>query len=303
MPSPESHSSRTGFAFAVAAYFAWGIFPVYFRAMKQVPAAEILAHRILWSAVFLSLLVTAGGRWPQLVAALRSWRRFGIYLISTALITSNWLLYIWTVNSGHVLQGSLGYFITPLVNVLLGVLFLGERLRKRQAAAFALAAAGVLILVVRVGTVPWLALGLGLSFGGYGLVRKKGNIDPVIGLLIETLLLAPVAAALIAIRAADRTGWLGVEAKTTVLLLLAGVVTALPLIWFAHGVRRLRLSTMGLIQYISPTMQFLGAVFLFHEPFTRPHAIAFACIWLALGLYTADALTAASPAIEVEPLD
>ena len=303
MPAPESNSPRTGFAFALAAYLTWGLFPIYFRAMRQVPAAEILAHRILWSAVFLSLLVTAGGRWPQLIAALTPLRRLGIYLLSTALITSNWLLYIWTVNTGHVLQGSLGYFITPLVNVLFGAVFLGERLRKRQAAAFALAAAGVLVLAVRVGAVPWLALALAFSFGGYGLVRKKGNIDPVIGLLIETLLLAPVAAALIATRAVAHTGWLGAGTKTTVLLLLAGVVTAMPLIWFAHGVRSLRLSTMGLIQYVSPTLQFLGAVFLFHEPFTRPHAIAFACIWIALALYTADALTAASPAPEVPPLD
>ena len=301
MPASESRSPRTGFAFALAAYLSWGVFPLYFRALRQVPAPEILAHRIVWSAVFLALLVTATRRWREVAAELRPARRIGVYALSTSLITTNWLLYIWAVTHGHVLEASLGYFITPLINVLLGVLLLREHIPKRQAAAFALAGAGVLVLVVRLGTIPWLALALAFSFGAYGLVRKKAHIDPVVGLLIETLLVAPAAAALIGLRAAAHTGFLGADARTTVLLLAAGLVTALPLIWFAHGVRTLRLSTMGLIQYVSPTLQFFCAVVLFHEPFTRAHAVAFSCIWLGLVLYSAQAFSA--PAADVQPLD
>ena len=297
-------SPRTGFAYALAAYLAWGVFPLYFKALKQVPPPEILAHRIVWSAVFLALLVTVQGRWQQVAAAVRPARRLAVYALSTALVTTNWLLYIWAVTTGRVLEASLGYFITPLVNVLLGVLLLREHLQKRQVAAFALAGAGVLVLVVRLGTIPWLALALAASFGGYGLVRKKAGIDPVVGLLIETLLVAPAAATLLVLRAATHTGALGADARTTALLLVAGLVTALPLIWFAHGVRSLRLSTMGLIQYVSPTLQFLCAVVLFHEPFTRAHAIAFSCIWLGLVLYSTQAFSASSPAAaEVAPLD
>lgn len=297
MPEPES--PRVGFAFALAAYLAWGVFPLYFKALKQVPPTEILAHRVVWSAVFLAGLVTATGRWSEVAAALRPARRIGVYALSTLLITTNWILYIWAVTTGRVLEASLGYFMTPLLNVLLGVLLLREHFPRRQLAAFALAFGGVLVLVVRLGTIPWLALALAASFGGYGLVRKKARIDPVVGLLVETLLLAPAGAALIGLRAAAHTGWLGADARTTVLLLLAGVVTALPLIWFAHGVRSLRLSTMGLIQYVSPTLQFLCAVVIFHEPFTRAHAIAFSCIWLGLALYSAQALHAQAPV----PLD
>jgi len=304
VPAPASRSPRKGLAFALAAYLAWGVFPLYFKALKQVPAPEILAHRIVWSAIFLALLVTVAGRWREVVAALRPARRVWVYALSTSLVTCNWLLYIWAVTSGQVLEASLGYFINPLVNVLLGVLLLHEHLQKRQAAAFALAGAGVLVLVVRLGTVPWLALALAFSFGGYGLVRKKANIDPVVGLLIETLLLAPAAAVLIGVRAATHTGFLGADLRTTSLLLASGLVTALPLIWFAHGVRTLRLSTMGLLQYVSPTLQFLCAVVLFHEPFTRAHAIAFSCIWLGLVLYSVQAFASSVPAAgTVPPLD
>ena len=300
MLAPDSRSPRSGFAYALSAYLAWGIFPLYFKAIRQVPAPEILAHRIVWSAIFLALLVTASGRWREVAAAVRPTRRIGVYALSTALVSTNWLLYIWAVTTGRVLEASLGYFINPLVNVLLGVLLLREHLQKRQAAALLLAAAGVLVLVARLGTIPWLALALAFSFGGYALVRKKARIDPVVGLLIETLLLAPAAAALIVLRGLEHTGFLGSDARTTTLLLLAGVITAVPLIWFAHGVRTLRLSTMGLIQYVSPTLQFLCAVAVFHEPFTRAHAIAFSCIWLGLVLYSTQAFRRPT---EVAPLD
>jgi chloramphenicol-sensitive protein RarD len=274
----------------VAAYVAWGVFPLYFKGLVGVPPLEILAHRVVWSAVLLAVLVLVRRRGGEYRRAFTSSRSAGIYVLSTALVSCNWLLYIWGVTSGHVLEASLGYFVTPLVNVLLGMFFLGERLRPRQVVAVAMAAAGVLVLVVRLGTVPWLALGLAASFGGYGLVRKKAGLDPVVGLLVETSLVAPFGAALIVGRTLAGTGHLCSSPLVTALLLLAGVVTALPLIWFAHGVRGLPLSTMGLIQYVSPTLQFTCAVLLFHERFTAAHAASFGCIWAALALYSLDAV-------------
>jgi len=289
LEAPPSPSARRGFAFALAAYLFWGVFPLYFKALRAVDAPEILAHRVVWSAAFLAVLVTLQRRWKEYARAFGSRRSVGIYALSTTLVTINWLLYIWAVVSGHVLDASLGYFINPLVNVLLGAVFLRETLRPRQVMAVGLAAAGVVLLVLRVGRFPWLAVALALSFGGYGLVRKKARIDPVVGLLVETTLIAPLAAALIGLRAWDGTGALGRDFVTTALLLLAGVLTAVPLIWFAHGVRNLRLATMGIIQYLAPTLQFLIAVAVFHEPFTSAHTVAFSFIWSSLAIYTWDA--------------
>jgi chloramphenicol-sensitive protein RarD len=257
--------------------------------MRAVDAPEILAHRVAWSAVFLAGLVTLQRRWPEFVRAYGSLRSIGTYALSTAFVTINWLLYIWAVVTDHVLDASLGYFMNPLVNVLLGAMFLRETLRPRQMMAVTLASLGVLLLVLRVGHFPWLALTLAFSFGSYGLVRKWAGIDPVVGLLVETSLIAPLALGLIAWRAWQGTGGLGRDPTTTTLCLLAGVITAVPLIWFAHGVRNLRLATMGLVQFVTPTLQFLFAVLLFHEPFTASHAVAFGCIWGSLVIYTADA--------------
>lgn len=283
-------SARSGVRSALGAYLVWGAFPLYFKALKGVPPLEILAHRILWSAVFLSGLATVSGRWPEYLETLRSRRRLAAYGLSTALITGNWLLYIWAVDAGHVLEASLGYFVNPLVNTLLGVLFLRERLRRTQAAALALAALGTSVFVVRLGAFPWLALALAFTFGTYGLVRKKADADPIVGLLVETSVLAAPAALLIGARALGGGGGLRGDASTAVLLLLAGVITAVPLIGFARGVRALRLSTMGLLQYLTPTLQFLAAVLLYREPFTGAHAASFGLIWASLALYTADAL-------------
>jgi len=286
--APSPPDARHGFAYAFAAYAAWGVFPLYFKALHGIDAPEILAHRVAWSAVFLAALVSAQGRWKEYARAFRSVRSIAIYALSTALVTTNWLFYIWSVVTGHVLDASLGYFMNPLVNVLLGFLFLGETLRPRQAMAVGLAALGVILLVLRVGRFPWVALSLAFSFGGYGLVRKRAAIEPITGLLVETSLIAPLALGLIGVRAWHGTGALGRDVGTTVLLLLAGVITAVPLIWFAHGVRNLRLATMGLIQFMTPTLQFLFAVLLFHEPFTTAHGVAFGCIWGSLAIYTAD---------------
>jgi chloramphenicol-sensitive protein RarD len=213
-----------------------------------------------------------------------------VYLVSTALISSNWLLYIWAVNSGHILDASLGYFINPLINVLLGVGFLRERLGKFQGAAVALAASGVVALAIHQGSLPWISLVLAVTFALYGLARKRAHIDPVAGLLIETSILMPFASLYLGLQAARGAGIFGASPSITALLLSTGGVTATPLIWFAIGVRTLRLSTMGLIQYVSPTIQFLLAVGVYREQFSMAHGVAFAFIWVGLAMYTWDAL-------------
>jgi chloramphenicol-sensitive protein RarD len=296
-PSPRPADGKgRGFAAALFAYLAWGVFPIYFKALRGVSAPQILAHRIVWSLALLAVIVTAQRRWREFAAAFRG-RALGAFAATTALISANWLLYIWSVNAGRVLEASLGYFVNPLVNVVLGVLFLRERLTRLQGVAVALAAAGVLALVVRLGSFPWVSLTLAASFGLYGLVRKKARIDAIVGLLVETALLAPVAGIYLLVLAGRGTGAFGTAgASTTLLLALAGVVTAVPLIAFAVGIRTLRLSTMGLIQYVAPTGQFLLAVALYREPFTSAHALAFGLIWTSLALYTFDALRSTRPA-------
>ncbi len=295
--SPPDPRAR-GFAFGLAAYLAWGLFPIYFKAVRSVPPIEVLAHRVVWSAAFLAALVSWQGRWGEFGAALAP-RKLRPYLLSTALISANWLIFIWAVGAGRVLESSLGYFVNPLVSVLLGSLFLRERLSRYQLAAVSLAALGVLALVVKLGSLPWVSLTLAMSFGLYGLVRKKARIDAVVGLLVETALLAPISLGFLLALAWRGTGTFGATPGTTALLAGSGVLTALPLIWFAIGIRTLRLSTMGVLQYVAPTGQFLLAVALYRERFTPAHAVAFACIWTSLGVYTWDALRAHRAAREL----
>jgi chloramphenicol-sensitive protein RarD len=290
---PTTPARSGGLAWAVAAYLGWGLFPLYFRLLAGIPPLEILAHRVIWSAGFLVLLLTALSRWKAVVALVRAPRKLGLLAASAVLLSFNWLIFIWAVNAGHVLDSSLGYFINPLVNVLLGVLFLRERLTRPQVAAVGLAAAGVLALVVRAGHVPWVSLSLAATFGGYGLLRKVGGVDAVAGLFVETLILAPAAGGWLAWLARAGTGHFAAGGRQALLLAAAGAVTAVPLIWFALGVQRLRLATVGLLQYISPSMQFAVAVFAFGETFTAAHGLAFGCIWVSLAIYSADALQAA----------
>jgi chloramphenicol-sensitive protein RarD len=282
-----------GLAYALAAYLTWGGMAVYIKALAPVPPLEILAHRVAWSVVFLFGLLVARRRLGLLAHA----REVPWHLAaSTLLIAANWLVFIWAVGAGRLLEASLGYYVNPLVNVLLGVLFLGERLSRRQLAAVALAGAGVAAMVLRLGGLPWVALALALSFGLYGLVRKRSGLDAAAGLLAETALLAPPAVAYLALLAARGSGAFGREAGQSLLLAAAGVITAVPLVWFALGVQRLRLSTLGLVQYLSPTVQFLLAVLLYGEPFTAAHAAAFGCIWAGLALFSWDALRPRAPA-------
>ncbi len=292
-----------GLLYALAAYLAWGLFPAYFHALRQVPPLEVLAHRVVWSALLLfAFLAWRGGLRAAVVAALPA-RRLAVLGATTLLISANWLIFIWAVSTGRVLAASLGYFVTPLVNVLLGVLFLRESLGRWQLLAVLLAGAGVLWLLLGHGTSLWVSLTLALTFGLYGLVRKAARIDAVGGLFVETALLAPAALAYLAARAAAGTGAMGSSPGVSALLGLAGVITVLPLVWFAIGVQRLRLSTMGLVQYLTPSGQFVLAVAVYREPFTHDHAVTFACIWVSLAIYSLDALLSRRAVVPEPPLD
>ena len=282
-------SRSRGLAYALLAYTAWGVFPIYFKALVGVPALEVLAHRILWSLLLLAVVAPLVGRFATTLHALSREKRLTV-LASATLLAANWLTYIWAVQAGRVLEASVGYFVNPLVSVLLGVLVLRERLRRTQVLAIALAGLGVVALVIRLRALPWLPLTLALTFGLYGLLRKQAGVDAVGGLLAETILLAAPALALVFLRARAGVAAFGRDLPTSLLLVAAGPVTTVPLVWFALGVQRLRLSTVGILQYVTPTLQFLLAVALYHEPFGSAHAVAFGFIWSALALYTWDAL-------------
>lgn len=287
--APSDERTR-GLLLAFAAYGTWGFFPIYFKALGGLPALEILAHRIPWSALFMAGWVAAQGRWRDAGRAFRDPATLRVLLASTTLIAFNWGVYVWSVNAGRIVEASLGYFINPLVNVLLGALFLGETLSRPSRWAVGLATAGVLVLAVHVGTVPWLPLSLALSFGTYGLLRKRAAVDASVGLLVEMALLAPVATAFLAWLGARGQGAFGTGTRITLLLMAGGVVTALPLVWFGLAVHRLRLATLGFVQYLTPSTQLLLAVWLYGEPFGRPHAVAFGLIWTSLAIYSAEAL-------------
>jgi chloramphenicol-sensitive protein RarD len=292
--APPPHSARdvrVGVVYGIITYLAWGLVPLYFKLIAHVPSLYVLAHRVVWSVVFLAIVLAVQRRFGELRAAVRSRRLVLTLLASSALVAGNWLSFIYAISSGHVLQASLGYFILPLVAVLLGMTFLRERLRPWQAAALALATVGVFVLAVAQGAVPWVSLTMAITFAFYGLLRKIAPVSPLIGLAIETTLLLPFALLVVAwqVRTDAATLWVG---WTFPLLMAAGVVTAVPLLWFATAARRLRLATMGFLQYIAPSCQFALAVFLYDEPFTTAHAVSFACIWTALVLYSVDAFRA-----------
>ncbi len=289
MTTLANRQQSNGVAAAAAAYLIWGLFPLYFHALQGVPAGEVLAHRVAWSALFMAALVTLLRRWPSVLVQLRRPGALPTLTLSALLISTNWLVYIWAVQSERVLEASLGYFITPLVSVLLGVVFLHEPLSRRQLAAVALAGAGVLAMLLWVGKVPVVALTLAASFGLYGLVRKRLAVDAIAGLLAEVVVLAPLALAWLCWLAWRGESHFLLSPTATALLTLTGVVTAVPLLLFAVGVRRLTLSTVGLLLYVNPTTQFALAVWRFDEPFTAAHAIAFGCIWGSLALYSSEA--------------
>ena len=283
-----------GIVYATLAFFCWGIFPLYFHALGEVPAMEILAHRMLWSLLFLVVVLSARRQWRWLPQTLRRPRVLASFAASAVLLSANWFVYIWSVNNGHVIDSSLGYFINPLVNVLLGVLVLKEKLRRAQWAAIALAAAGVLWLTWSAGQVPWIALILGITFGAYGLLRKTAALAALEGLSLETMMLFPLALCYVVwLTAHGQNTFVNSESDATRwLLAAAGPITAVPLLLFAAGARRIPMAALGLLQYLSPTMQALLGVWVFHEAFPPARLAGFVIIWAALALYVAEGLWA-----------
>jgi chloramphenicol-sensitive protein RarD len=278
-----------GGLYAAAAFGSWGVLPLYFHVLKHVPPLELLSHRIVWSVVLLAGLLTLAGRWRGVLAALRDPRTRLMLAGSTLFICANWLTFIWAVSAERVMEISLGYYINPLVNVVLGVLVLRERLSTAQGVAVALAAVGVANLAFQTAGLPWPSLVVALSFGFYGLIRKTTNVESIEGLFLETLLMGPFALAFLLWLGAAGTGsFTAAGPGQAALLMAAGVATSLPLIWFTSGARRISYIAVGFFQYLAPTGHFLLAVFAFGEPFSVEHAITFACIWTALAIFSVD---------------
>ena len=283
--------ARAGLYAAVAAFVIWGLFPLYLKPLADVPALQVMAHRVVWCCLLVFAWLALRGELGAVRAALANPGTRIRLMASATLISVNWLIYVWAVGNDHVVDASLGYFINPLLNVVLGVFVLHERLNRAQWIAVGLAAVGVVYLAVVTGRPPWIAISLALSFGFYGLLRKVVAVDSVPGLAAETLLLSPFAIALLAWAELSGNGAFGhAGAVTNALLLGSGLVTALPLALFAFGARLIPFSTLGLLQYLGPTLQFLIGVFVFHEPFPAARAVGFVMIWSALAIYAADGL-------------
>lgn len=278
-----------GMLYAAAAYAAWGLFPVYFKALQSIAPTEILMHRMLWSLLFLAMVIAWRRQWAWLGDVVRRPKVLAGFAASAVLLSSNWFIYIWAVNNDRVVDASLGYFINPLFNVLLGFLILRERLRPVQWTAVALAAAGVAWLTWQGGQLPWVALTLAVTFGLYGLLRKTAALGALEGLALETLLLFPLALAYLDVLTLQgKNGFAGAPLSLQLLLAAAGPITAIPLLLFAAGARRIPLSVLGLLQYIGPTLQLLLGVWLYHEPFGGGRMFGFALIWGALAVYSLE---------------
>lgn len=289
--TPKNEDSMSGFFFALTAYLLWGFLPLYMKAMAHIPPVEVIAHRVVWSVPIALAVIAVLGRTAELRAALRSPRMLAMGALTAALISVNWGIYVWAIGSGHALDAALGYYINPLFSIFLGAVLLGERIRPAQGVAIALAAVAVAVLTWEAGRLPVVALGLTLSWGFYAFLKKWLPIGPNQGFTLEVLILLPLALAYI--------GWLSVAGGghfmagvgwDTALLFGCGLVTAGPLMIYANGAKRLRLSTIAIMQYIAPTMIFLTAVFLFDEPFSAVKMAAFALIWAALVIYTLSML-------------
>jgi chloramphenicol-sensitive protein RarD len=285
---------RPGLAFGLGAYALWGLFPLYFPLLEPAGGLEIVAHRVVWSLVFVALLLTVLRSWARVRSVVADRRALLILVGAAMAVSANWLIFVYGVNSGQVVETSLGYFINPLLSVLLGVVVLGERLRRPQWGAVAIAAAGVAVLTVDNGRPPWIALGLAVTFGLYGLLKKLVRVEAAPGLLLETAIAVVPAVAFLAVLHAHGEGTAG-NAGTGHLLLLAGsgVLTAVPLLLFAGATSRIPLSTVGLLQYLTPSMQLAIGVFVYGEPMPTLRLVGFAIVWLALAVFTVDSLRAA----------
>ena len=284
-PDIATRRARAGLFYGLAAYGLWGIMPVYFKWLQAVPSIDIVAHRIVWSLVALVVLVSVVKAWGEVRAALASRRMLALLFVTALLIGINWLLYVYAINSGHILAGSLGYYLNPLANILLGRFILKERLTRLQWAAVAIAAAGIAVLAAGALGTLWISLGLCFSFATYGLLRKIISVDSLAGLTVETMLLFPLALGWLLMGGAEGRPMLGLNETETALLMAAGIVSTVPLLCFTAAARRLAYSTVGMLQFIAPTLQFALAVAVFGEAFTSAHAIAFGCIWAALFIY------------------
>ena len=290
---PKNEDSRAGFLYALAAYVLWGFLPLYMKALADVPPAEVIAHRVLWSLPIALGVIVWLGRTADLRQALRTPRMLGMGAVTAALISVNWGIYVWSIGAGYALEAALGYYINPLFSVLLGRLVLKEPLTRAQCAAIALAAAAVLVLTLEAGRLPLVALGLTVSWGAYAYLKKSLPIGPNQGFTLEVMLLAPFAVGyLVWLQAQGQGHFLQGVGRDDVLLIGTGLVTAVPLMIYANGAKRLRLSTIAMMQYIAPTMIFLIAVFVFGEPFGTARLIAFPMIWVALVMYTVSSLRA-----------
>jgi len=299
MPAPSTETSppvdavresRIGLAYGLAAYISWGLAPAYYKLLGDVTPIQILAHRVFWSAIFLVPLLAHRRLWGAVRRALSTRKTFLTLFVSTIMISTNWFTFIYSVSTNQVVQAALGYYMNPLVVVLLGVVFLKERLRLWQIVSLSLAAASVVILTIAQGGLPVISLILAVSFAVYGYLRKTVDAGPMVGLFIETLILLPVAIALMVWNSLSHGPWR--SSATYGILACAGIITAVPLLWFANAAKRLRLATMGLLQYLAPTGSFLLAVIFFHEPFTPMQRVAFPMIWLALAVYSIDSYRA-----------
>ncbi len=288
--TPAEHP-RSGFVLGLLAYALWGVLPIYFKAIEVLPAPDIVAHRVLWSLPFLAVLIALSRGWSKVRSAIARPRTVGILLVTALLIGGNWLLYVYAVTSGHILAASFGYYLNPLANVLLGRFVLHERLSRLQWTAVALAAAGISVLAAGALGQLWLSLSLCATFALYGLLRKIVAADAVTGLMIETAILFPIALLWLAWRYSEGAAVFGTSELLTALLLLAGIVSTTPLLLFTAAAKRLQYSTLGMLQFIAPTLQFLIAVF-YGERVTLAHAIAFPAIWIALALYVSALLRA-----------
>jgi chloramphenicol-sensitive protein RarD len=286
-------SSSRGVGYAAAAYVIWGLFPLYWKLLQGIPALELIGHRVVWSCVMLAVIVLLSGRWREFLSAARDGRALGIYATAGVLIAVNWLVYIWGVTHGFIVETSLGYFINPLVSILLGVFVLHERLRVGQWISIALAAVGVLYLGFAYGSLPWLSLTLACTFGLYGLVKKKAPLGAVYGLALETILLfLPAAAYLAYVDRSSGGAFMQMGIGTDALLIGGGIVTTIPLLLFAAAAQKIRLSLMGLLQYVAPTLQFLVGVFVYKEPFSHKQLIGFTIVWVALAMSAIEGMTA-----------
>ncbi len=287
----KKNESLSGLLAGGSAFLIWGLVPIYWKMLSHVPALETIIHRIVWSFVFLLPVILFQGKFKEFINTFKSFKTIKWLFVTTLLVASNWFLFIWAVNNDLILQASLGYYINPLVNVLFGFLFLQERLRKFQIVAVIIAATGVLYLTYQYGSFPYIAIILAVTFGLYGLIRKKLNLNSAVGLAIETLILTiPGLIYLVWLENTGTATFLHADYITDIFLICTALVTALPLLLFNIGVRRLRLATIGFLQYIGPSMMLILAVFVYGEPLSMHQLIAFIFIWTALAVYTVDSI-------------